>query len=55
MIQKHISKVFRYPEVEQELGIQGRVNVMFDIRKDGTIGGIRMRGPSKTLKTKPLE
>lgn len=49
MIQKHISKVFRYPELEQEMGIQGRVNVQFDINKDGSIGGIRMRGPNKNL------
>jgi protein TonB len=49
MIQKHIGNVFRYPEQEQELGIQGRVNVMFDIKKDGTIGNIRMRGPNDNL------
>lgn len=49
MIQKHISNVFRYPEQEQELGIQGRVNVMFDIKKDGTICNIRMRGPNDNL------
>lgn len=49
MVQKHISKVFRYPELEQESGIQGRVNVMFDIKKDGTIGNIRMRGPNDNL------
>ncbi len=49
MIQKHIGKVFRYPEQELELGIQGRVNVMFDIKKDGTIGNISMRGPNHNL------
>jgi protein TonB len=49
MIQRHISKVFRYPEQERELGIQGRVNVMFDIKKDGTIGNIRKRGPNGNL------
>ncbi|MFT6796685.1 MAG: protein TonB [Maribacter sp.] len=49
MIQKHIGNVFRYPEQEQELGIQGRVNVMFDIKKDGTIGNIHMRGPNDNL------
>jgi len=49
MMHKHIAKVFRYPEQEQELGIQGRVNVMFDIKKDGTIGNIRMRGPNDNL------
>lgn len=49
MIQQHIGKVFRYPEQEQELGIQGRVNVIFDIKKDGTIGNIRKRGPNGNL------
>ncbi|MFD0799338.1 energy transducer TonB [Maribacter chungangensis] len=49
MVQKHIGQVFRYPEQERELGIQGRVNVMFDIQKDGTIGNIRMRGPNDNL------
>lgn len=49
MMQQHIGKVFRYPELEQEMGIQGRVNVVFDIQKDGTIGNIRMRGPNENL------
>ena len=49
MIQKHISKNFRYPEIAQEMGIQGRVSVMFTIQKDGSIGNIRMRGPDKNL------
>ncbi len=49
MIQKHISKNFRYPEIAQEMGIQGRVSVMFVIQKDGSIGNIRMRGPDKNL------
>lgn len=49
MIQKHISKNFRYPEIAQEMGVQGRVNVMFVIQKDGSIGGVRMRGPDKNL------
>ncbi len=49
MLQKHIVKNFRYPEVEQELGIQGRVSVMFVIQKDGSIGEVRMRGPNKNL------
>ena len=49
MMQKHISKNFRYPEIAQEMGIQGRVNVMFVIQTDGTIGNVRMRGPDKSL------
>lgn len=49
MMQKHIAKNFRYPEIAQEMGVQGRVNVMFVIQKDGTIGNVRMRGPDKNL------
>lgn len=48
-IQKHINKNFRYPEIAQEMGIQGRVIVMFIIDKDGSITGIRTRGPDKNL------
>ncbi|MBU86607.1 MAG: energy transducer TonB [Flavobacteriaceae bacterium] len=48
-IQKHISKNFRYPEIAQEMGIQGRVFVQFMIGKDGNISGIRTRGPDKNL------
>jgi len=49
MIQKHIGKNFRYPEIAQEMGVQGRVSVMFTIQKDGSIGNVRMRGPDKNL------
>ncbi len=46
---KHIVKNFRYPEIAQEMGIQGRVFVQFVIAKDGSITDIRMRGPDKNL------
>ena len=46
---RHIRKNFRYPEIAQEMGIQGRVYVQFVIAKDGSITGIRMRGPDKNL------
>ena len=48
-IQKHIYNEFRYPEIAQEMGIQGRVFVQFMIGKDGIISGIRTRGPDKNL------
>ena len=48
-IQKHIARNFRYPEIAQEMGIQGRVFVQFMIGKDGNISGIRTRGPDKNL------
>jgi len=46
---KHIRKNFRYPEIAQEMGIQGRVYVNFIISRDGSITNIRMRGPDKNL------
>ena len=45
----HIRKNFRYPEIAQEMGIQGRVFVMFTIESDGSIINIRTRGPDKNL------
>ncbi|WP_421807920.1 energy transducer TonB [Flagellimonas sp.] len=46
---KHIRKNFRYPEVAQEMGLEGRVNVIFTVQKDGSIGDIRLRGPHESL------
>ena len=48
-IQRHINRNFRYPEIAQEMGIQGRVYVQFVIAKNGDIVGIRSRGPDKNL------
>ena len=48
-ITKHIKKNFRYPDIAQEMGIQGRVYVSFTISKNGSITNIRMRGPDKNL------
>jgi hypothetical protein len=53
-MQKHIRKHFRYPEIALEMGIQGRVNIMLVIQEDGSIGGIRMRGPDKNLEAEAL-
>ena len=53
-MQKHIVKNFRYPEIAQEMGIQGRVSVVFVIQRDGSIGNIRMRGPDKNLEAEAL-
>ena len=46
---KHIRKNFRYPEVAQEMGLQGRVSVVFTVQKDGSIGNVRLRGPHESL------
>lgn len=48
-MQKHISKNFNYPKEAQGKSIQGRVNIMFTIGKDGVIKNLRMRGPDKLL------
>ena len=52
MILKHVRKTFRYPEIAQDMGIQGRVYMNFVIQKDGSIGNIKiMRSPDKNLGT----
>lgn len=48
-IQMHIAKNFRYPKVAQKQKIQGRVFVQFTIDIDGSIEGIRTRGPHPLL------
>jgi protein TonB len=49
MIKKHITKNFHYPESAIAIGSEGRVSIMFEIQKDGSIGKVSMRGPDKTL------
>ncbi|MEM1259439.1 MAG: energy transducer TonB [Bacteroidota bacterium] len=49
VIQKHIRKNFRYPEVAINMNQQGKVYVQFTIQKDGSINDLRLRGPSKIL------
>lgn len=46
---KHINKYFDYPEAAKEMGIQGRVTVVFVISKDGSIVDVRAKGPDKSL------
>ncbi|MGF1559885.1 MAG: energy transducer TonB [Flavobacteriaceae bacterium] len=54
MITKHIKKTLRYPDISQEMGVQGRVNVLFTIQKDGSIGEVKMRGPDANLEKEAL-
>ncbi|KAA2215840.1 MULTISPECIES: energy transducer TonB [Maribacter] len=54
MMQKHIQKNFRYPEMAQEMGIQGRVSTQFEIKSDGSIGTIQKRGPHKILEEEAI-
>ena len=48
-INKHVKKTFRYPEIAQEMGISGRVIVVFKIDRNGDIVGVKSRGPDKNL------
>ncbi len=48
-IQEHIAVNFSYPEIAQEMGIQGRVFVQFTINKSGFITDLQTRGPDKNL------
>lgn len=49
MINKHISKVFRYPEIAIEMGSHGKVFTQFTIEKDGRIGNILLKGSDRNL------
>jgi len=48
-MQEHVVKNFRYPQMALEMGIHGKVFVMFTIDKDGSIVKIKTRGPDKIL------
>jgi protein TonB len=48
-IQEHVLKNFHFPELAQEMGIGGKVFVMFAIDKNGYITDIKTRGPDKIL------
>lgn len=48
-VQQHVLKNFQYPETALEMGLQGRVNVIFVIDAKGYTTNIRSRGPDKIL------
>jgi periplasmic protein TonB len=48
-MQEHIFKHFKYPESALDMGIQGRVSVMFIIDTKGYVTELRSRGPDKIL------
>lgn len=50
-VQEHVIKNFRYPETALDLGIQGRVSVIFMIDTKGYTVNVRSRGPDKILET----
>lgn len=48
-MQEHVKKHFEYPEAALDLGLQGRVSVIFAIDSKGIVTGIRSRGPDRIL------
>ncbi|WP_228852084.1 energy transducer TonB [Aegicerativicinus sediminis] len=48
-IQEHVRKNFSYPPMAVELGIHGRVFVIFTINKEGITSNLKTRGPDKLL------
>lgn len=48
-IQLHIRKNLKYPEVALDMGIEGKVFVIFIIDKEGNVTNIRTRGPDTNL------
>ena len=45
----HLVDHFKYPDVAMELGINGRVYVLFVINNEGLVSNVRSRGPDKLL------
>lgn len=48
-IMNHVKKNFKYPDTALELGIYGKVYVLFAIDKTGKVTRIKTRGPDKLL------
>ncbi len=50
-IQEHVIKNFNYPQTALDMGIQGRVSVVFIIDNNGITTNVRSRGPDRILET----
>lgn len=48
-VTKHIMKNFKYPDQAIELGLNGKVYVLFVVDSKGNVANIRTRGPHKIL------
>lgn len=46
---KHVMENFKYPEIALEMGVHGRVFILFNINSDGQVTNIKTRGPDKVL------
>ncbi|MFD2588532.1 TonB family protein [Croceitalea marina] len=51
---EHIKKHFNYPKEAQDMGVQGRVSLVFIISTDGSIKNIRKRGPHELLENEAV-
>jgi len=47
----HIKRNLKYPRIAEELDIEGRVSVQFNINTEGRISEIQLRGPSQVLES----
>jgi len=55
MIFMHINKTVRYPEIAEEMRIQGKVYMRFAIEKDGSITNIEvLRSPDRNIEKEAL-
>lgn len=50
-VQEHVIKNFNYPQTALDMGIQGRVSVVFIIDNNGITTNVRSRGPDRILET----
>ncbi|WP_172435975.1 energy transducer TonB [Sediminicola luteus] len=48
-MKEHISEHFNYPQQAMEMGISGKVSIMFTIGEDGIIRNKRYKGPHRLL------
>jgi protein TonB len=53
-MQAHVVKNFQYPQVALDMGIHGRVFIMFTIDRDGSITKIKTRGPDQLLEAEAV-
>ncbi|WP_283637393.1 energy transducer TonB [Aquaticitalea lipolytica] len=53
-IKEHVISNFIYPELAQDLGIHGKVYVLFAIDKNGVVTNIKTRGPDKILEKEAI-
>ncbi len=46
---EHVNRNFKFPDLALEMGIHGKVYVMFSIDKQGNVSDLKSRGPDKVL------